>query len=227
VLLAGKFVLGVGTGEALNESVLGDAWPEFDVRMEMLKESVQLIRELWKGGAVSRRGRHYTVSNARIYTLPPEPPPIYASAFGPQALDAIAEFADGYIGTAPDAELVGVFKDKTGGKPALAGCKVAWAETRDEGVDHAHRLWANSGLPGELSQILPTPNHFEQASELVTRESTSGSVVAGPDVDEHLDQLRKYADAGYDEIYVANMGPNYLAMIEAYGSQILPRSSSR
>jgi G6PDH family F420-dependent oxidoreductase len=222
VLLNGKFVLGVGTGEALNESVLGDAWPEFDVRMEMLEESVQLIRELWKGGSVSRRGRHYTVSNARIYTMPPEPPPIYASAFGPQALEAIAQFADGYIGTSPDPELVGGFKDKSGGKPAQGGCKVAWAETRDEGVDHAHRLWANSGLPGELSQILPTPKHFEQASELVTRDSTSQSIVAGPDVDEHVDQLRKYADAGYDEIYVANMGPNYLAMIEAYGSQILP-----
>jgi hypothetical protein len=99
---------------------------------------------------------------------------------------------------------------------------VAWADTRDEGVDEAHRLWANAGLPGEMAQILPTPQHFEQASELVTRESTSESVVAGPDVEEHLEQLRKYADAGYDEIYVANMGVNYLAMIEAYGSQILP-----
>ncbi len=226
VLLEGRFTLGVGTGEALNESVLGDVWPEFDVRMEMLEESVQLIRELWKGGVVSHRGRHYRLSNARIYTMPPEPPPIFASAFGPQALEAIAEFADGYIGTSPDAELVGGFKDKTGGKPAQAGCKVAWAETRDEGVDHAHRLWANSGLPGELSQILPTPKHFEQAAELVTREATAESIVAGPDVEEHLDQLKKYADAGYDEIYVANMGPDYLAMIEAYGSQVLPTLST-
>jgi hypothetical protein len=86
----------------------------------------------------------------------------------------------------------------------------------------AHRLWADAGLPGELAQILPTPRHFEQASELVTRESTSQSVVAGPDVEEHLEQLRKYADAGYDEIHVANMGPNYLAMIEAYGFKLFP-----
>ncbi len=222
VLLENRFVLGVGTGEALNESVLGDGWPEFDVRMEMLEESVELIRDLWKGDVVSRRGRHYTVSHARIYTLPDQPPPIYASAFGPKAVEAIAEFADGYIGTAPDADLVGTFKDKSGGKPAQAGCKVAWAGTRDEGVDEAHRLWANAGLPGEMAQILPTPQHFQQASELVTRDSTSESVVAGPDVEEHLDQLRKYADAGYDEIYVANMGVNYLAMIEAYGSEVLP-----
>jgi G6PDH family F420-dependent oxidoreductase len=225
-LTHGRFVLGVGSGEALNEHVLGDPWPTADRRLEMLEESVELIRDLWKGDVVSRRGRHYAVSNARIYTLPDQPPPIYASAFGPKAAEAIAGFADGYIGTAPDADLVGTFKDKSGGKPAQAGCKVAWADTRDEGVDEAHRLWANAGLPGELAQILPTPRHFEQASELVTRESTSESVVAGPDVEEHLDQLRKYADAGYDEIYVANMGRNYLAMIESYGSEVLPAFSS-
>jgi G6PDH family F420-dependent oxidoreductase len=222
-LLNGRFVLGVGTGEALNEAVLGDGWPEFDVRMEMLEEAVAVIRELWQGGVVSHRGRHYQVSHARLYTRPEQPPPIYASAFGPKALDAVAGFADGYIGTSPDAELVGGFKEKSGGKPAQAGCKVAWADTRDEGVDHAHRLWANSGLPGELSQVLPTPEHFEQAMTLVPREKTAESIVAGPDLEEHLGQLREYADAGYDEIYVANMGPHYLAMIEAYGSEILPR----
>jgi G6PDH family F420-dependent oxidoreductase len=222
VLLNGRFVLGVGTGEALNESVLGGGWPEFDVRMEMLEEAVDVIRQLWRGDVVSHRGRHYQVSNARIYTLPDRPPPIYASAFGPKALDAIASFADGYIGTSPDAELVGGFKDKSGGKPAQGGCKVAWADTREEGVDHAHRLWANAGLPGELSQVLPTVKHFEQAMTLVPRESTAESVVAGPDIEEHVGQLREYADAGYDEIYVANMGPHYLAMIEAYGDQVLP-----
>ena len=222
VLLEGKFVLGLGTGEALNEQVLGDGWPEHEVRMEMLEEAVDLIRELWEGDVVSRRGRHYSVSNARIYTRPKQAPPVYVSAFGPQALDAAAGFADGYIGTSPDPELVGSFKNKSGGKPAQAGCKVAWADTRDEGIDHAHRLWSNSGLPGELSQVLPTVKHFEQAMTMVPRESTSDSVVAGPDLEEHLAQLREYADAGYDEIYVANMGPHYLAMIEAYGSRVLP-----
>jgi G6PDH family F420-dependent oxidoreductase len=224
VLLDGKFVLGLGTGEALNESVLGDGWPEHEIRLAMLEEAVELIRRLWKGDVVSARGRHYQVSNARIYTKPDRPPPIYLSAFGRAALRSAAEIADGYIGTAPDAELVGGFKDASGGKPAQGGCKVAWADTRDEGVDHAHRLWSSSGLPGELGQVLPTPRHFEQAMEMVSREATSESVVAGPDVTEHLDQLREYADAGYDEIYVANMGPNYLAMIEAYGRDVLPRA---
>jgi G6PDH family F420-dependent oxidoreductase len=222
-MLGGRFVLGVGTGEALNEHVLGVAWPSLDVRLEMLEEAVVVIRELWTGRVVTRRGRHYNVDTARIYTLPAEPPPIYVSAFGPKALDTAARIGDGFINTAPDSAAVSQFKEKSGGKPAQGGCKVAWAPTEDEGVDHAHRLWRNAGLPGELAQVLPSPRHFEQASELVTRESTAQSVVAGPDVDRHVAQLQEYLDAGYDEVYVANMGPHYLDMIAAYGRDVLPR----
>ena len=223
VQLEGRFILGVGTGEALNEHILGDAWPAVDVRLEMLEEAVDLIRELWKGEPVTSRGRHYRCDRARIYTRADEPPPIYVSAFGPKALDVAARIGDGFISTAADAEAVATFKEKSGGKPAQGGAKVAWAETEEEGVGHAHRLWANAGLPGELAQVLPTPQHFEQASELVTRESTAESVVAGNDIDKHVRQLQDYVDAGYDEVYVANMGPNYLAMIEAYGRDVLPR----
>src|SRR3954470_15221079 len=220
--LDGKFVLGVGTGEALNEHVLGEPWPSLDVRLEMLEEAVELMRRLWTGEVVTVRGEYYDVDTARIYTLPDEPPPVYVSAFGPKALDLAARIGDGFINTNDDAEMVAAFKEKSGGKPCQGGVKVAWADTEDEGVDHAHRLWANAGLPGELAQVLPSPQHFEQASQLVTRESTAESIVAGNDVDRHVKQLRDYVDAGFDEVYVANMGPNYLAMIEAYGREVLP-----
>jgi G6PDH family F420-dependent oxidoreductase len=226
VMLGGRFVLGVGTGEALNEHVLGDTWPSYDVRMEMLEEAVALIRRLWEGDFVTTRGTHYEVSNARIYTRPDTPPPIYVSGFGPKAVDDLSRFADGFMSTSPDAELVTRFKEATGGKPAQAGCKVAWADTREEGVDHAHRLWANAGLPGELAQVLPSVRHFEQASSLVTRESTAESAVAGPDLESHLAQLREYREAGFDEAYVANMGPHYREMIEAYGRDVLPTMRS-
>jgi len=223
VQLEGRFTLGVGTGEALNEHVLGDVWPSVDVRLEMLEEAVDLIRRLWKGEPVTTQGKHYRTDTARIYTLPDQPPPIYVSAFGPKALDVAARIGDGFINTADDADAVADFKEKSGGKPAHGGVKVAWADTRDEGVDQAHRLWANAGLPGELAQVLPTPQHFEQASQLVTRDATADSIVAGNDVDQHVQQLQDYVKAGYDEVYVANMGPNYLDMIEAYGHQVLPR----
>jgi G6PDH family F420-dependent oxidoreductase len=224
-MLDGRFTLGVGTGEALNESILGGPWPSIDVRLEMLEEAVELIRELWSGDVVTTTGRHYSVDHARIYNVPDTPPAIFMSAFGPRSLEVAARIADGYIGTAPDADLVRRFKDASGGKPAQAGAKVAFAPTRDEGWEHAHRLWPNAGLPGELAQILPTPEHFEQATELVTMESTRESVVAGNDPEEHLRQVREYADAGYDELYVANMGPHHQEMIEFYGKEILPAFS--
>ena len=225
VMTGGRFVLGVGTGEALNEHVLGDPWPSVDVRLEMLEEAVEVMRELWAGGFVTTYGKHYTVDNARIYTLPDEPPPVYVSGFGPKATDLAARIGDGYISTQSDAELVTRFKEATGGKPAQAGTKVAYADTVDEGVGHAHRLWANAGLPGELAQVLPSPRHFEQASELVTEESTRESVVAGNDPETHLAQIREYADAGYDELYIANMGPLHQEMIEFYGREVLPQLS--
>ena len=221
-MLGGKFILGVGSGEALNESILGGAWPSADERLEMLEESVELMRKLWTGEIVTTEGKHYKVEHARIYNLPETPPEVYVSGFGPKATDLAAKIGDGYINVAPDAEMVQRFKEKSGGKPAQGGSKVAYAPTKEEGWAHAHRLWPNAGLPGEMAQILPTPEHFEQATQLVTEEMTRDSVVAGNDPADHLEQARSYADAGYDELYIANMGPHYKDMIQFYGEKVLP-----
>ena len=222
-MLPGGLILGVGSGEALNEHIFGDAWPTADVRLDMLEEATEVIRSLWSGEVVNHDGRHYRVDTARIYTLPDEPPPIYVSGFGPKATELAARIGDGYITTSPDAELVGRFKTDSGGKPAHGGAKVAFAPTREEGVEHAHRLWSNAGLPGELAQVLPSPRHFEQASQLVTEEMTSESVVAGSDVEEHLAQIQSYVDAGFDALHVANMGPHHQEMIAFYGEEIIPK----
>jgi G6PDH family F420-dependent oxidoreductase len=221
-LLDGRFTLGVGTGEALNESILGGPWPNLDVRLEMLEEAVAVIRELWTGEVVNHRGRYYTVEHARIYNVPEVPPEIFVSGFGPKAVDLAARIGNGYIGTAPDADLVARFRAGADGRPVQAGAKVAFASSKEEGWEHAHRLWPNAGLPGEMAQILPTPEHFEQATELVTMDSTRESVVAGNDPADHLQQIRTYEEAGYDELYIANMGPHYVEMIEFYGREILP-----
>jgi G6PDH family F420-dependent oxidoreductase len=218
-----RFILGVGSGEALNEHILGDPWPTVDRRLEMLEEAVDLIRRLWSGDVVSWEGKHYRVDHARIYNVPDPAPEIFVSGFGPKAIEVAARIADGFINTAPDPDAVRQFKELSGGKPAHAGAKVAFAETQREGWEHAHRLWANAGLPGELAQVLPTPEHFEQASSLVTLDATSESVVAGNDPARHLEQVGQYRDAGYDALYVANMGPHYREMIEFYGERILPK----
>lgn len=224
VQLEGRFVLGVGTGEALNEHILGDRWPTEDVRLEMLEEAVGVMRELWEGDFVYHHGKHYTVENARIYTRPDVPPKVYVSAFGPKAFDTALRIGDGFITTQPDAEHVKEWRAKAGpDKPTQAGYKVCVADTEDEGVKIAHRLWANAGIPGELSQVLPSPRHFEQVSELVTEDMTRGSTTCGKDVDAHVAAFQPYADAGFDEIYISNMGENYRQFFDLYRDEVLPR----
>jgi G6PDH family F420-dependent oxidoreductase len=226
VLTEGRFVLGVGSGEALNEHILGDHWPIASTRLEMLEEAVELIRRLWTGESVDHEGPYYAVENARIYTLPEQPPKIYVSGFGPKATDVAARIGDGYVSTKPDAEMVQRFREAAGpGKPAVAGTKGCFAPTRDEAVETAHRLWRTSGLPGELAQILPTPAHFEQAAQLVTQEMTAEAMPCGPDPKPHIDGLRAYLDAGYDEVHVASVGPHYREFIRLYRDEVVPALS--
>jgi alkanesulfonate monooxygenase SsuD/methylene tetrahydromethanopterin reductase-like flavin-dependent oxidoreductase (luciferase family) len=104
ILLEGRFCLGVGSGEALDEHILGVRWPEADERLEMLEEAVEVIRELWQGGTHNHRGCHYRVERAQIYDLPVEPPPILVSGFGPKAIDVAARIGDGFVTVGPDAE---------------------------------------------------------------------------------------------------------------------------
>lgn len=225
VLLDGRFTLGVGTGEALNEHVLGTRWPEADVRLEMLEEAVEVMRALWSGEAVSHRGTHYTVENARIFTRPDDPPPIFVSGFGPKAIDLATRIGDGFVTTTPDKDAIERFHDGGGaGKPVQAGAKVCHAESKQAAIETAHRLWPNDHLPGELAQILPTPEHFEQASELVTAEMVAeAGLPLGPDLDEHVAALEAYAEAGVDELYVQQVGGGHDAFFEAYRRDVLPR----
>jgi G6PDH family F420-dependent oxidoreductase len=222
VLHDGRFRLGVGSGEALNEHIHGQAWPGAEVRLDMLAEAIEVMRQLWTGEVVDHRGAHYTVDNARIYTLPERPPEIWVSGFGPEATRLAGRLGDGYVTTSADQELLELFRSTSGGKPAAAGLKAAWAPTEEEGVEHAHRLWRTSGVPGELAQVLPTPRHFEQAAELVTPEMTRDSLVCGPDVERHLAAYAPYLEAGFDEVYVAAIGPHYRDMISRFGSDVLP-----
>jgi G6PDH family F420-dependent oxidoreductase len=222
VMLEGRFALGLGSGEALNEHILGDHWPEAGERLEMLEEAVAVIRTLWQGGMQSHRGHHYRVENARIYDLPEEAPPILISGFGPKATTLAAEIGDGYCTVQPDGEEVKRFRD-AGGKGLVAGgMKVCWSADEQRARSTAHRLWPNEQLPGELAQILPTPAHFEQACELITEEMVAEEVPCGPDVDLHLEAIRRYRDAGFDELYIQQIGPEQEAFFETYADQVLP-----
>jgi G6PDH family F420-dependent oxidoreductase len=225
VLLEGRFALGVGSGEALNEHILGDAWPDADTRLEMLEEAVEVIRTLWRGGVQDHRGRHYTVQNARIYDLPDTPPPIFVSGFGPKAVALAARIADGYVTTMPDSELIGHYREEGGKGPIQAGTKVCFGADEAQARRTAHRLWPNEQLPGELAQVLPTPAHFEQASELVTEDMIAEAVPCGPDLDRHVEALAEYARAGVDELFVQQIGADQDAFFETWAAAVLPRFS--
>lgn len=179
-LMPGRFRLGVGSGEALNEHVFGAPWPQADVRLEMLEEAVEVIRLLWQGGFQSHHGRHYTLRSARLYSLPDEAPAILVSGFGPKAIALAGRIADGYVTVGPDADAVRSYREHGGRGPITGGLKVCWGPDRDACVRTAHRLWPNEALSGELAQVLPSPRHFEQATELVSERHISDTLPLRP-----------------------------------------------
>jgi G6PDH family F420-dependent oxidoreductase len=227
VLLQGRFRLGVGSGEALNEHVVGERWPEASVRLEMLEEAVTVLRQLFQGGEVSHHGKHYTVEDARLYTAPEEPVPIDIAAFGPSAAELAGRLGDGFVTTAPDPDAVARFRRGSGGngvnKPVRGGVKVCWGTDREAAVDTVHRLWPSMMLPGELGAVLPTPAHFEQATELVTREQVAEAVTCGDNPEEHVEALLGYADAGFDTVHVNQIGPEQRGFFDFYRTKVLPQ----
>lgn len=221
----GGFSLGVGTGEALNEHILGDPWPHAARRLAMLEEAIEVIRELWSGRTVSHHGEFYTVDTARLYTLPEEPPPIHMSAFGPKATALAARVADGLIQVAPAPETIDRFRRGGGaGKPVQGGLKVCWAPSKQDAVRTAHERWPNEALSGEAPQVLPSPRHFAQLTQgLVTPEMVAEEVTCGPDPERHVAAIEAYLDAGADEVYVCQVGDDQDGFFGFYSQEVLPR----
>ena len=227
VLTGGRFRFGVGTGEALNEHITGEAWPRADIRADMLEEAVEILRMLFTGDLVDYDGVYYTVDNARLYTVPDTPIPIHVSAFGPKAAELAGAIGDGLVTVKLDPEVIKAFRDSGGeGKPVIGGLKVCWDTDAARAAETAHRLWASELLPGELAQILPTPTHFEQATELVTLEQAKQQFTCGDDPDRHVAAIQEYVEAGFDEIYVSNIGPHYREFFDGYREHVLPKLRS-
>ncbi|RDI70001.1 TIGR03557 family F420-dependent LLM class oxidoreductase [Halopelagius longus] len=220
-----QFFAGVGTGENLNEHIYGDRWPEHEVRLEMLEEAVDVVRKLWTGERVSHHGKHYTVENARLYTLPDEQPPICVSAYGEHAAKSAAEIGDGFWSVGPQ-DVIETWEEHGGEGPRLCQLHACVAETEEEGISTAHEKWRNSGLPGELSAILPTPTHFEQATQMVSEEDIAeGSIMTGPDAQQHIDSIQEALDAGYDHVYIHQIGDDQEAVFDLYEEEVLPSFS--
>jgi G6PDH family F420-dependent oxidoreductase len=223
LLLDGRFVLGVGTGEALNEHILGDRWPPIATRLQMLEESVAIMRMLWQGEMTTHQGDYYTVQNARIYSCPTTPPPVVVSAFGPAALHVAARIGNGLVTTKPDAAMVAIYRAQGGTGPAIAAMKVCWDTDEDRARKQAYKLWPTEGVPGQLSQELSMPAYFEQAASIVTEEMVADAVPCGPDPERHAQAISAYLEAGFDELYINQIGPNQAGFIEFFEKEIRHR----
>ncbi len=222
-MMPGRFFLGVGTGESLNEHILGGAWPSATIRRDMLEEAIDLIRTLWKGGNRNYDGNYFTVQNARIYTLPDRLPEILVAAGGPRAAELAGEIGDGLIVTAPDRAVVQRFVEAGGsGKPRIGQISSCWATDEAAARRTAHRIWPNAALPGELSQELPLPRHFEQAAQMLSEEDVAAAVICGPDPQRHIARIQEFIDAGVDQIYVHQAGPDQEGFFRFYQREVLP-----
>jgi coenzyme F420-dependent glucose-6-phosphate dehydrogenase len=221
-LLEGRFTWGVGSGEALNEHVLGHRWPPADVRQEMLEEAIHIVRQLWTGESVTHRGSHYVVEDARIFDLPATLPPIVVSAFGPESARLAARIGDGLWTTGLKEDVIDTYRDE-GGKGAIwSQLSLCWDPDRDTAIDRAHRQWPNTGLPGQLAQDLRTVEHFEQAVEMVGRSDIESSLPCGPDPEPTVESIRQARDLGIDHIYLHQIGNPLDGFLEFWQQEIRP-----
>ena len=226
-MMPGRFFLGVGSGESLNEHVTGQAWPPPDMRQDMLEEAVGVLRQLHEGGEKSHRGKFFTVQDARIYNLPEQPIPIYVAAAGERAAALAARVGDGLICSAPSADSVKAFENEGGrGRPRVGQLTVCWARSEDEAVRTAHEIWPISGLEGQFKNELARPAYLEQASKAVTPDAIKKEIVCGPDPQRHLDGIAEFVKAGFDSVYVHQVGPDQEGFMRFYEREILPNAGA-
>jgi G6PDH family F420-dependent oxidoreductase len=207
LLSHGRFSLGLGAGENLNEHVVGGGWPSVDERHDMLREAVQIIRALWNGGYVRHQGRHFAFDSAKIWDLPDATPPLGIAVSGTASVQLAGELADVLIATEPKSELCAGFDAAGGtGKPRYGQLALAW--DRDEGSGRRRALeqfrWFGGGW--KLNAELPGTAAFAAASQYVTEDDIAHSIACGPDLDRHLDGIRQFKDAGFTHLALVQIG---------------------
>lgn len=224
VQMDGRFTLGLGTGENLNEHVLGHRWPPHHVRLGMLREAIEIIDLLWEGGMKNFNGEYYKVENARVYDLPEERIPKMIAASGERAAALAGEYGDALVNTSPDPDVVDRFETAGGDDaPQYGQVHVCYAESEDASVETAYEQWPNGVIGGELGQLLPTPTHFEQATSMVEPEDIREQIVCGNDVDEHISEIESFLENGYERVYVHQIGDNQSGFFDFYETEIMPR----
>lgn len=220
LLSDGRFTLGVGAGERLNEHVVGRGFPAVRDRHAMLREALEIIRLLWSGGYQSYDGTHLRLEDARVFDLPDELPPIAVAAGGPEAARLAAELGDGLFATSPDAQLVETWRRDGGQGPRYAEVPLAWAADEDTAARAVHETsrWALTGWP--VMAELPNPSNFEAATTMVTVDDIRAQFACGPEVERHLQVAQPFVDAGFDHLVAQNAGPDPEGFMDFFAHEL-------
>jgi coenzyme F420-dependent glucose-6-phosphate dehydrogenase len=232
-MFPGRFWLGLGAGEALNEHVIGGAWPEIGVRGSMLFESIEIISKLFSGDVVRHQGEHFTLESAKLYTRPEQPVPIYVATAGPYNAKRTGKFADGMITVGAADDKIHMLWDKfaegareagkdPAGKPKILQLHLSWARDERESIEQAVREWPNGGMPFP-KQDIKNPEDFAAMAKLVRPEDFANRVLMTSNLEMHWALIQHFVDMGFDEIHLHNVGRNQTEFIEVFGREVLPK----
>lgn len=232
-MFPGRFFLGLGAGEALNEHITGEYWPEAPTRLTRLSESIEIIQKLFTGKVVKYKSEHFRVESARIYTMPDSPPPIYIATAGPIQSYRTGKMTDGIITVGAADEKLKMLMERfekgatEAGKdpatmPKMIQLKVSYAPTDQEAIDSAVREWPNGGMAFPKGDIR-NPEDFEAMAKLVKPEHFKNRVLMTADLDKHVEYVQHFIDLGFDEVYIHNVNREQSAFIDAYGESVIPK----
>jgi G6PDH family F420-dependent oxidoreductase len=220
LLFEGRFTLGVGSGENLNEHILGHRWPNPEIRLAMLAEAIEIMRRLWSGATVDHHGEVYSVENARLFDPPGEAFPLVVSGFGKSSAELAGMIGDGFWGHGTDRALMEAYESAGGKGPRYAQVHVCVGRDEELCRKRAHEIWPNAAIPGSLAQELPTWTHFQQAAQLVSSDDVTSSVTIGNDVEGLLEQVRACLDVGFDHVYLHQIGPDQQGLFDLWESDL-------
>ncbi|MEV0948440.1 TIGR03557 family F420-dependent LLM class oxidoreductase [Rhodococcus sp. NPDC049939] len=220
ILSEGRFTLGVGSGERLNEHVVGGDWPPVRVRHQMLRESIEIIRLLWSGGYQSYEGKYLALDEARVYDLPDAPPPIAVAAGGPASVALAAELGDGLFTTAPNPELFEAYAKAGGSGPKFASLPMSWARDEHTAVELAHRMLRFGLLGWDILAERKNTADFEEILSSVRLEDLREAIPCGPDAQQYLEAARAHMDAGVDHLTLMNAGLDADAFFEFFSNEL-------
>lgn len=222
LLFDGRFFLGVGTGERLNERAFGARWPRPGERRTMLEEAIGVIRALWEGSETDHDGDHWKVEHLTLWERPVPPPSILVAASGRRSAELAASSGDGIIGVAPDASLSDAYRGAGGQGRCSAQLHVSLAATDDEAVDQAWEWWPNGGVAPAVLSELARPEHFEAVAASTRREAIHDTVVCARDAGPIIEAIERFAGSGFDTVYLHQVGPDQARLADLVRLELLP-----